>query len=154
MRKSEREITDFADIIGVIEKCETIRIGINDGIYPYVVPVSFGYEADGGQITFYFHGAKEGQKVSLLSCNPHVCVEADRFIAFTDTGHSATCEYESFIGFGKAEKCSFDESVKGLDLLCSHCGISGYSGKDCASLGITDVYKIIISDFTGKRRVV
>ena len=38
MRKSEREIKDFDKIIDIIKNTNTIRLGLNDEPYPYVVP--------------------------------------------------------------------------------------------------------------------
>ena len=87
MRKSKREITDFHEILDIIQNMDTIRIGIHDGKYPYVVPVSFGYDSAGGRLAFYFHGAKEGKKAGLLAKNPHVCVEGDICYRFSSQGH-------------------------------------------------------------------
>ena len=45
MRRGDREITDFAEILEVLKKADTIRLGLNGAPYPYVVPLSFGFEA-------------------------------------------------------------------------------------------------------------
>ena len=39
MRRKDREITDFEQIAGVIEKGEVCRIAMNDE-YPYIVPLN------------------------------------------------------------------------------------------------------------------
>ena len=43
MRKEKREIQSLSEIAELLSRCDTIRIGINDGDAPYVVPVSFGF---------------------------------------------------------------------------------------------------------------
>ena len=100
MRRSDREITNRNDIIEILHKTETIRLGINGDPYPYVVPLSFGFEDADGVLTLYIHGAKEGHKHRLLEINNHVCVEADIFYRYAETTTGLTCEYDSFIWYG------------------------------------------------------
>lgn len=57
MRRKDREVKDFEIIKQIIDECQIIRIGLQDGDYPYIVPLNFGYEIDGEQIYFYIHGA-------------------------------------------------------------------------------------------------
>ena len=73
MRKTNREIRDFDKIVDIIKNTSTIRLGINDSPYPYVVPVSFGFDIQDDKLCFYFHGATIGKKVQLLDKNPLVC---------------------------------------------------------------------------------
>ncbi|MEL4106338.1 pyridoxamine 5'-phosphate oxidase family protein [Oscillospiraceae bacterium WX1] len=154
MRKADREIKDFNDIIGVLDRCQTIRLGLNGDEYPYVVPLSFGYEAADGAVTLYFHGATEGLKHELILKNNKVCVEADIFYRYTGTGHGITTEYESVIGFGTIHKADTVEAIKGLELLLNHCRAGSASASDCVALGITAVYGIELERITGKRRFV
>ncbi|EDG5228101.1 pyridoxamine 5'-phosphate oxidase family protein, partial [Salmonella enterica subsp. enterica serovar Derby] len=44
MSNPEREVTDIAEILAILSKHEVCRIGFNDNLCPYVVPVNFGYE--------------------------------------------------------------------------------------------------------------
>jgi nitroimidazol reductase NimA-like FMN-containing flavoprotein (pyridoxamine 5'-phosphate oxidase superfamily) len=152
MRRSDREITDYNEIIDILRRADTIRLGLHDEPYPYVVPLSFGFEESDGVIKIYFHGAKEGLKHDLIAKNPHVCAETDILHRYAESSPgSITAEYESFIGFGTAELVTGDEAVKGLDLLLAHCGYAGYE-YDRAALNFTAVYRIILDSFTGKRR--
>ena len=48
MRRKDREITDFDEMIKIIEKCDTCRLALNDGEYPYIVPLNFGHEVKDG----------------------------------------------------------------------------------------------------------
>lgn len=151
MRRSDREVTDFAELADILRRADTFRLGLHGDPYPYVVPLSFGFEAANGSMTLYFHGAKEGLKHDLIQRNPHVCVEADIFHRYAAVGDSITVEYESFIGFGKATRVTGDEAVSGLDALLTHCGFNGFA-YDRAALDVTWVYKIELDSFTGKRR--
>lgn len=45
MRRADREITDFDEILDVLRRADTIRLGMNGDPYPYVVPLSYGFEA-------------------------------------------------------------------------------------------------------------
>lgn len=64
------------------------------------------------------------------------------------TRHSVTADYKSFIGFGAAQKVTdFEEKVKGLNLLLQY-----YSARDCALRTFTVVYKVILTEFSGKQR--
>ena len=154
MRRSDREVHSHAEIVDILRRADTIRLGMHDAPFPYVVPLSFGIEETAGQFVLYVHGAKEGHKHRLLAKNCHVCVEASIFHRYAETAQgSLTAEYESVIGFGTAEIVEGDEAAKGLDLLCSHCGFHGHA-YDKAALAHTRVYKITLASITGKRRVV
>lgn len=66
MRRKDREIKNFDEIISVLEKCKVLHLAmISDG-KPYSVPVNFGYivrEEDGQKkLAVYIHGAGEGKK--------------------------------------------------------------------------------------------
>lgn len=154
MRRKDREVKNFEDIINIISRCDTIHLGLNDSEYPYVVPLSFGFEVEGRTIIFYFHGAKEGLKHDLIAKNNKVCVEASIFHRFVEMPqHNAfTTEYESFIGFGIAEQLTGQPAVKGLDLICGHAGFNGTNFGGEQALGITGVYKITINSYSAKRR--
>jgi nitroimidazol reductase NimA-like FMN-containing flavoprotein (pyridoxamine 5'-phosphate oxidase superfamily) len=152
MRRTDREITDFNEIIDVLRRSDTIRLGLNSDPYPYIVPLSFGFEVLNDKISIYFHGAKEGLKHDLIAKNPHVCVEADIFHRYAETPqNSITTEYESFIGFGIAELTAGEEAIKGMDLLLEHCGYAGFE-YDRKALDFTAIYRITLDSFTGKRR--
>lgn len=152
MRRADREITDFGKIVDITERSDVIRLGLSGEVYPYVVPLSFGYEVRDRKISLYFHGAKEGLKHDLIAKNNRVYVEADIFRNYAKTAQSVTAEYESFIGFGTVCEVCGQEAVKGIDLLLSHCGYPTLSGADCIAMGITRVYKITLDSFTAKQR--
>ncbi|MCL2851862.1 MAG: pyridoxamine 5'-phosphate oxidase family protein [Defluviitaleaceae bacterium] len=154
MRRSERGIKNREEMMGVLRRADTIRLGMNGDSFPYVVPLSFGFEERDGQVVIYIHGAKEGFKHTLLDRNCNVCVEAGIFHRYTETDKGGlTTLYESVIGFGEAEAVDGEEAVKGLDLICSHCGYHGFVYDSAAALTRMRVYRITLSSITGKRNL-
>ena len=77
MRRSDREITDRNEILQVMERCDVCRLALNDGEYPYILPLNFGMEQAGEQIILYFHGATEGKKLDLIARDPRASFEMD-----------------------------------------------------------------------------
>lgn len=152
MRKANREIKEFDKIVNLVERCDTIRLGISNEPSPYIVPLSFGYEIADEKIVFYVHGARKGKRHELVAKNPRVCVEGDLCHGFMGTGRgSVTCEYESFIGYGNAELVKGEEAKKGIDLILSHCGFPGYPYKP-GVFKVMSVYKIVLDEVRGKHR--
>ena len=152
MRKTDREITDLNEIAGLIEGCDTLRLGFNDDGCPYIVPLSFGYELVDGAFVFYIHGAKVGRRHTLAQKEELVCVEADICKGYvTLQGGALTADYRSFIGRGKIEALEGDEAVRALELLCRHCG---FDTMPCtkAVVDMTCVEKITVKEFTAKQR--
>ena len=105
MRRKDREITNLDEVIDILEHTDVIRLAMNNGDFPYIVPVNFCYELTANnQFIFYIHGAKVGTKVELLRQNPLLSFELD-------TGHQLitnekACKYSfnyaSVIGNGYA----------------------------------------------------
>ena len=159
MRRFDREITEFSEILDILRRTQTIRLGLNGDPYPYVVPLSFGYEAigkDARGIAIYVHGAGEGLKHDLIAGDNRVSVEADIFHCFTLHGEGAdksiTTEYESVVGFGTAEAVTGAEAERGVTLLLEHCGYPDFT-YDKTALDKLRVYKISLTNIKGKRNI-
>lgn len=152
MRKAQREITDKNAVIAVLDSCQTIRLGLHDEKFPYVVPLSFGWEQIENRLFVYFHCAKEGKKIDLITKNNAVCLEADVLNGYIGTGHGVTADYKSVIAYGHAEQVFGEDAIHGIDLLLKHCGIEGYSAKECVLTDIVAVYRITVENITGKSR--
>lgn len=128
MRRKDREVTDSNKINNIIKECDCCRLGFCDNGSAYIVPLSFGFEFTGGKRILYFHSAKEGRKIELISKGGVVGFEMD-------TRHSInTAEYAcgysagfvSVIGEGRVEFIEeSDEKERALNLIMSH-----YTGKD------------------------
>jgi len=163
MRRADREITDFSDILDVLRRADTIRLGLNGDPYPYVVPLSYGFEADAGRdapgaprvVYVYVHGAAEGYKHDLIARDNRACVEAGifhRYAAYGEGGAaSVTTEYESVIGFGTVEAVTGGEAARGMDLILEHCGFPGFA-YETPPLSAMLILKITLTHISGKRR--
>lgn len=77
MRRKDREVTDFDEIIKIVKDCEIVRLGLSDGDYPYIVPVNFACETKEHNLILYIHGAMAGRKYEMLSKNPVCSFEMD-----------------------------------------------------------------------------
>jgi nitroimidazol reductase NimA-like FMN-containing flavoprotein (pyridoxamine 5'-phosphate oxidase superfamily) len=111
MRRKDRQVRGHDEIIKILEHIQVVNIGINDMDYPYVVPMSFGYEASENVLYIFLHSAKEGHKVALWSKNAKVTVE---FNAYRNTGREGTKDsysYGSVIGNGIIRKINMQEEI-------------------------------------------
>jgi Predicted flavin-nucleotide-binding protein len=150
MRRQDREITDFDDIVDVFRRSDTVRIGLFGAEYPYVVPLSFGFEVVEGKIVLYIHGASDGFKHDLIARNNKVCAEVDIFHGYALSERGITTKYESAIGFGYAEKVFGDEAMRGMELLLARCGFDGFEYDREAPTGGLTVYKIVLESVSCK----
>ena len=117
MRRKDREVTDFATIISIIDECEIIRIGLADGDFPYIVPLNFAYTVEGEEINFYIHGAMAGRKYELLSKNPVCSFEMDIPLGMdcmVEAG-DVTMRYKSVMGKCEVEFLEGDERQAAID---------------------------------------
>ena len=153
MRRKDREITDKAELLDILRRCDNIRLGMVSEGEPYVVPISFGFEEAEGQVHVYFHSAPIGRKVAALEQNPAVCVEADIFYRNETTPHGITARYESIIGFGRAQRIEGEELLHGLRCILEHYGYDTYAPDNCRYLPTTAGYKITLSSLSGKRNM-
>lgn len=153
MRRKDREITIFHEIIGILGRCPVLRVGIFDQDAPYIIPVNFGFHSNGEVLTIYFHSAKAGRKVDLLAANPKVCFEADRLVRVVrgDIACNWTAAYESVIGYGAASAITaLDEKKFAMDCIMKHCGFEGTPHYDEAVFARTLLYKIEVHEISGK----
>jgi nitroimidazol reductase NimA-like FMN-containing flavoprotein (pyridoxamine 5'-phosphate oxidase superfamily) len=152
MRRRDREVYGTDEIFDILNRCDTLRIGISGDKYPYVVPVSFGAELDNGEIVIYFHCAKEGMKLDLINENPNVCIEGDIFIKTEEIKHGITARYESVIGFGRCEFLADEEEMlHGLKVITEHYGYFDYKFDKCGGIHHFLVGRIVVEEITGKR---
>lgn len=155
MRRSDREITDFDEIIKVIEKCDVIRLALNDGDYPYILSLNFGMAVLNGRVEFYFHGAAEGKKYVVIAKDNRASFEMDcghRLVTRPEKG-SCTMEYESVIGRGRLDILNDSEKLSALQLLMEHYGKGEFPINE-AILERTVIMRLKVEEMTAKRRSV
>lgn len=153
MRRKDREITNFQEIIAIIEKCDVCRIALNDGDFPYIVPLNFGLDVQGEQVFFYFHAALEGKKLDLIARDNHAAFEMDcgHSLILDEEHMSCTMAYESVMGHGTIEAVPEGEKHGALKILMRH-----YRAEDfpfhTAPIKVTTVLKMTVTEMTAKRR--
>jgi nitroimidazol reductase NimA-like FMN-containing flavoprotein (pyridoxamine 5'-phosphate oxidase superfamily) len=149
MRRTDREITDRAEMEAVIKRAQICHVGLCDGDEPYIVPVNFGYRDN----IVYFHCAREGRKLDIIRKNPNVCVQfdADREMVVDDVACEWSFKYESVIAFGKAAIIDDrEEKKRALDIIMAQYSAKEFVYKDNRVDGIY-IVKIEIERMTGKR---
>lgn len=153
MRRKDREITDFNEIMKIIEKCDTCRLALFDDDFPYIVPLSFGIDSEDGQVYLYFHCATEGKKLDLIRKNNKATFEMDceHNIILYDERMSCTMGYASVIGHGLIEFVEDQDKFEALKIMMRH-----YHSEDfkfnTVTMKVTTVFKLKVLDMTGKRR--
>ena len=133
----------------ILSEATVCRIAMTDGDEPYVVPLCFGFMDN----TIWFHSAHEGKKISLLTKNPHCCVEVDACGGPIPDEKPCSWEfrYRSVICTGGVQFVDDnDEKRKGLNCIMQHYGAGEYPFTD-KDLDRVCVMKIEIKEMTGKK---
>lgn len=156
MRRKDREITDKEKIAQIIAACDCCRIGFCDAGEVYIVPLNFGYTEQNGRYTFYFHGAKEGRKFSLLQSAPRVGFEMDTGYALVPGKDATSCSarFQSVIGNGTAEIVTDEaERIAGLSALMQHNTGREVTEFPKAALDATCVFKLTVESMACKEHL-
>lgn len=153
MRRRDREIKEFDEIVKIIKKCDSLVLGLNDEGYPYLVPLNFGMDIEDGQLYLYFHCAKEGKKLDLIQKDNRATFEMDcnhNFILYEER-MSCTMGYESVIGQGTIEIVAEDKKYDALKILMRQ-----YHAEDFQfntdMIKVTTLLRLKVEKLTGKRR--
>ena len=154
MRRHDREIVDFREILAVMERCDVCRVALHDEPYPYIVPMNFGMAVEGERIVLYFHGAKAGRKFDLIAKNPRVAFEMDcgHALALDEAHQNCTMSYASVMGDGVIELLPESERDAALRVLLAHYRAEGFPYNP-KMIPVTNVMKLTVHTVTGKRRV-
>ena len=154
MRRSDREITDTAEILKIVEGCDVCRLALAENNLPYIVPMNFGYKYQDEKLTLYFHGASEGRKMELISNNPYAVFEMDcsHKLIESENPCSFTMEFESVIGNGKIHLChKHEEKVEALNIIMeNYVGSRSFSFPKTVVESLA-VFKLEVSEFTAKK---
>ena len=154
MRRADREVKELNIIEEILNKCKTCHLALNDSNFPYIVPLSYGHQFEGGVLTLFFHCAFEGKKIDILKVDPNVCFEmsSEGDPVHTETPCNSGYYYESIIGNGKvvfvdniAEKCNALAHI-----MFQQSGQNAVFSKEQANT--VCVFKIVTREFTGKKK--
>ena len=149
MRRKDREITDRAEIDGIIRSANLMRIALVDGEMPFLVPVFYGFDNK----SLYFHSAQGGTKIDILKRNNNICFEISIDQGFIES--EEPCDFEAkhrtAIGIGKAVFIEdVDEKIKALDLIVAHFSDKKFEYPK-SKLQHTTVIRIDITSVKGKK---
>lgn len=150
MRRKDREMSEEFALM-VADKCEYAVISmIDNNNMPYCIPLTIA--RDGNSI--YFHSAKDGFKIECLNKNNNVCIAC---IGDTKRAENEfTTEFESAIIKGQAsEVIDETEKIHALYIICQRhtpLNMDNFDASIKRSLSRTSVWKVEISDITGKRK--
>lgn len=153
MRRKDREITDFDEMMKIIAKCDTCRLALFDDEFPYIVPLNFGTNVEEGQLYLYFHSAKEGTKLDLIRKNNKVTFEMDceHNIILYEERMSCTMGYASVIGHGNIEFVDDEDKLEALKIIMRHYHSEEFKF-NTNMMKATTVLRLKVLDMTGKRR--
>lgn len=118
MRRSEREIRDQDEIRAILAREHVVRLAFAVDGEPYIVPLSYGYDADRHAICL--HTAAVGRKIQCIEANPRVCfeIEGPHEVLRADTACGWSLRYESLVGYGAlSEVTESDDKVQALSCL-------------------------------------
>ena len=155
MRRKDREITNFNEMIEIIKKCDSCVLALNDEGFPYLVPMNFGMDIEDDQLYLYFHCAKEGRKLELIQKDNRASFEMDceHKLVLQEEEMECSMGYASVIGQGTIEFVAEEDKFDALKIL-----IGQYRSRDfkfdTGMLGVTTVLKMKVLNMTGKRKKV
>ena len=154
MRRTDREVKDIDEIVSMIAGMDTIRIAMNAGEGPYIVPLSFGYEERSGAISFYMHSALTGRKIDMVKASSAAGFELDKANGLVSGKEACafSMRYESVIGTGRISIVEDTaEKLHGMCRIMEH-----YTGRydwdiPEAALSHAAVLRLDVLDISAKR---
>lgn len=152
MRRNDRAVTDPAETVDIMSRCEVLHLAINTDGAPYLLPVNFGMEPDG--MTLYIHGAMTGTKYGLLEKDSRVGFELDchHGLVLDDDDHSCTIDYESVIGWGIVDELiGKEEKRHALGRIMKQYHAEDFPF-DTAPIPRTRILRLRVQERTAKRR--
>jgi uncharacterized protein len=149
MRRSERAITDLAELEAVLRSATVVSLAMVDDGRAYVVPMNFGYSHG----CLYLHGAKDGRKMDILRRSPQVAFSlyCNDAIVPGLKGCQWTSRYRSVMGEGHVEMLE-DEPAKrqAFDIILAHWGPGPFE-YDPSTIEKTCVFRVVVTSMTGKK---
>lgn len=153
VRRKDREVTDFQEIVRIIDECQIVRLGLADGEYPYIVPVNFAYQVTEGQIHLYIHGAMAGRKYEMLCKNPVCSFEMDiplQIDCITEK-KDVTMRYKCVMGKAKVTFLEGIEKQASLDdIIMARYEETRNFDYNKSSVNKTAIAKLTVTEMTAK----
>jgi len=149
MRRTDKEITDRAEIEEILERGQVCHLGLVDNGLPYIVPVNYGY-LDG---CLYVHSAREGRKIDIIRRNNVVSfnIYVDNGLVKSGVACNWGMRYRSVMGMGTAALVDGrEEKEQALRIIMRH-----YAGPaesfEASRMNSLLIIKIQIDSLAGKK---
>ena len=154
MKRADREVKDYGQILDIISRCDSLHLALNDGGYPYVIPMNFGYEDSDGKLIFYFHGAREGKKLVLMDADPRAAfsMSCKHELKIAKVACASAFLYESACGRGKLSKLTGEEAIHGLEAIMRHYDPENEHHFEAKHTAAVSIFKLEVEELSGKRR--
>lgn len=157
MRRANREVTDPADLAGIIGRTHVLHVGFSDAEGLAVVPMNYGFEwAEGrGLPTFWLHSAGEGRKADAWASSPEVALELDveGGVITGDNSCAYSYAYESVMAWGRIRPVTdAAEKLRGLTQVMAHMAPGAPVTFSDEAVARVAVWRIDVERISGKRR--
>ena len=154
MTKRERQITDKAQILHILDTAKVLHLGLCVNNEPYVVPMNYGYIEENGKLVLYLHSAVQGKKLDMIRANPNVFFEMDCDLA--PFAGEKPCQYglvySSVMGRGTATIVEdVEEKMKAMSMLMKTQTQKDFEFND-RLVSIVSVIRIDVAEYTAKHR--
>lgn len=114
MRRTDKEISSPEEIDALLLSGTFVTIGLSDGNQPYLVTLSYGFDAETRRL--YCHAAPTGHKLDVCAANPAACGTVIRDLGYV--GGNCTQHYESVVVYGRLRQVDdIEEAPHGLQVL-------------------------------------
>ena len=154
MTKRERQVTDSAQIVHILDTGKVLHLGLAVENEPYVIPMNYGYTLEEGRLVLYLHSALQGKKLDMIRANSKVFFEIDcDLMPFEGR---VPCQYglvySSIMGRGEAVVVEdVEEKKRAMSLLMKTQTEKDFSFED-RLVSIVAVIRIDVAEYTAKHR--
>lgn len=157
MRRANREVTDPADLAGIIGRAHVLHVGFSDAEGLAVVPMNYGFEwAEGqGLPTFWLRSAGEGRKADAWASSPEVALElyVEGGVITGDYSCAYSYAYESVMAWGRIRPVTdAAEKLRGLTQVMAHMAPGAPVTFSDEVVARVAVWRIDVERISGKRR--
>jgi len=156
MRRADKEISSPEEIDALLLSGKFVTVGLSDGDQPYLVTLSYGFDAETRRL--YSHAAPAGRKLDVCAAGPAACGTVIR-----DLGYAAgdcTQRYESVVVYGRLRLVDeVEEARHGMRVLMRQLEAdpeSTWAGNDLDDPATWQRFRVLAFDVeyaTGKRGI-
>jgi nitroimidazol reductase NimA-like FMN-containing flavoprotein (pyridoxamine 5'-phosphate oxidase superfamily) len=154
LTKRERQVTDKAQILHILDTAKVLNLGLSVNDEPYVVPMNYGYVMEDGKLTLYLHSAVKGKKLDMIQANPRVffSMDCDRMPFEGRVACQYGLVYSSIMGSGTATLVDdVEEKKRAMSILMKTQTGGDFTFED-RLVTIVTVIRIDVAEYTAKHR--